>query len=332
MTLTAFSLCRDVINLLRFCDTRIMTGSTIVAVNTTQVMVEGASKSRIAVVCDSCYRMACRAVIGIGSFNVANGLTLADSAVMTGQAVAGICTGVIKRYISKAGSYMASAAAIQQGIGRYVIWQFTDTYHIVVAGIASTHKRRASMIKSAGGKSPRSMANTAILGSRHVRGKRFTYRINTVTGIALFTYNIGAAMIDECANETLSVMAQATISGSVSMSLSIRCRFGVNASTSIVAGFTRLVRCIQQAVVENTAGHFEAHDTMAADAIDACYWMADRLTPRQTRPISNMAGITAEICNNGGSMVGVGIQKTGGIVAVVAFGVCRCMKFRFTYG
>ena len=73
-----------------------MTGSTIVAVNTTQVMVEGASKSRIVVACD---RMALRAVIG--SINMTKGLTFADSAVMAGQTIAGICVRVVKRRISK---------------------------------------------------------------------------------------------------------------------------------------------------------------------------------------------------------------------------------------
>jgi len=151
-------------------------------------------------------------------------------------------------------------------------------------------------------------------------GKWFACGSNAMAGLAI-VHDI--SMIKVSVSEILSVMARSTISGSVSMSLSIRRRFGVNASASIVAGFTRLVRCIKQGVVENTAGHFETHDAMTADAIDACYRMADRLPFRLTSTISNMAGITCytRTHNVRAGMVGVGIQKTGRGMTVTAIGV-----------
>ena len=51
VTLTAFCLCRDVIYFLRRCNTRVMTGRTIV-VNDSRIMVEAASKSRVIVTGD----------------------------------------------------------------------------------------------------------------------------------------------------------------------------------------------------------------------------------------------------------------------------------------
>lgn len=147
-----------------------------------------------------------------------------------------------------------------------------------------------------------------------------------MTGKAAITHY--TRMIKDSISETLSVMARAAISGSVSMSLSIRRRFGVNASASIVAGFTRLVRGIQQAVVENTTGHFETHDTMAANAIVVrsvrsvpCAWMADRWITWLISCGNTMAGITADPRINDDSMVGVGIQKTGRGMTVTAIGV-----------
>ena len=59
--------------------------------------------------------------------------TLADIAVMTGQAVSGILTPVVKRHASEAGSYMAIAAILIVRTGRNVIWQLTHTDYIVVA-------------------------------------------------------------------------------------------------------------------------------------------------------------------------------------------------------
>ena len=59
-------------------------------------------------------------------------LACADITVMAGQAVAGICTRVIKHRSSKVDGVMARVA-IQEGIGRYVIRQFTHSNHVVVA-------------------------------------------------------------------------------------------------------------------------------------------------------------------------------------------------------
>ncbi len=48
-------------------------------------------------------------------------LALADITVMAGQAVAGICTRVVKRRTGKAGGVMAYGAILVGGTGRYVI-------------------------------------------------------------------------------------------------------------------------------------------------------------------------------------------------------------------
>ena len=90
-----------------------------------------------------------------------------DITVMAGQAVAGICARVVKRCTSKGRGVMARVA-IQEGIGRHVVWEFTDASHIVMAGVTTTHKRRAGMSKGASAKSPRGMASTAILNGRHM--------------------------------------------------------------------------------------------------------------------------------------------------------------------
>lgn len=169
MTLAAFSLRREVINFLRFCNTRVMAGRTIV-VNDTRRMVEGSRESRVVVSSD---KMACRAVQA--SRYMANRFTFADIAIMTSQAIAGISARVIKQHACKAGRYMASVA-IQEGIGRYMIRQFAHTDHIVVAGVARTHERRAGVIKGAGAKGPRSVTNTAILSSWHMSIERGTKR------------------------------------------------------------------------------------------------------------------------------------------------------------
>ena len=66
VTLTAFSLRRDMIKLLGRCNTGVMAGRTIV-VNDSRIMVEGVSKSRVVVSGD---KMTCRAVLG--SLKMAN--------------------------------------------------------------------------------------------------------------------------------------------------------------------------------------------------------------------------------------------------------------------
>ena len=134
---------------------------------------------------------------------------------MAGRAIAGIYAHMVKCRGCKVGSVMTVDAILVVGIGRYMTKQLTHTDHIVVAGVATAHKRRAGMSKGASAKGPRGVANTAILGGWHVFvercGGRLTARCNTMTGVAPFTHNFGTAMIDKSASETLGVMAHPTI-------------------------------------------------------------------------------------------------------------------------
>ena len=109
--------------------------------------------------------MTCRAVISRRI--VTNGLTLGDISVMTICTSVSIWTGVDKRCTSKGRGVMARVA-IQEGIGRHVVWEFTDASHIVMAGVTTTHKRWAGMCKGARAKSTWGMASTAILNGRHM--------------------------------------------------------------------------------------------------------------------------------------------------------------------
>lgn len=144
-------------------------------------------------------------------------LACADITVMAGQAVAGICVRMVKRRTSKGYGVMADGAILVIGGGRYVVRQFTDTDHIVVARVAATDKRRACMTKDASAKSTRSMANTTILIGIHVsieRGaKRFTAcfpnKTSMAAGCRAIIYDAG--MIDDCVSKTLGVMAQSAI-------------------------------------------------------------------------------------------------------------------------
>ena len=156
------------------------------------------------------------AIIGAGSVAgrtvqvrryMTNRLTNTDITVMAGQAVAGICAGVVKRHRSKVGGVMANGAVLVVGTGRYVIRQFTNTNLIIVAGVTTTYKRSAGMIKAASGKGARAVTNTTIFSGRHVV-ERFTAGIHTMTGCAI-VHDVG--MIDESANESLGVMAAAAI-------------------------------------------------------------------------------------------------------------------------
>ncbi len=92
-------------------------------------------------------------------------LAFAGITVMAGCAIAGICTRVVKRRTSKSrGVEMAIVAFLS---GRYVVRQFTDTDHIVVARRAAASSD-TDMTKGARAKGTRGMANTAILNGRHV--------------------------------------------------------------------------------------------------------------------------------------------------------------------
>ncbi len=100
-----------------------------------------------------------------------------------------------------------ASVAIKQGISLYVIWQFTQADYVVVARVAASHKRSAGMIKAAGDKGARAVANTTIFSGLQVV-ERFAAGINTMTGRAIVH---DVAMIDECTSETISVMARSTI-------------------------------------------------------------------------------------------------------------------------
>ena len=99
---------------------------------------------------------------------------------------------VAERRDCKVGGDMTVGAILVVGIGRYMTKQLTHTDHIVVAGVATTRKRRAGMSKGAGAKGTRGMASTAILGGWHMFvercGGRLTARCNTMTGVAPFTH------------------------------------------------------------------------------------------------------------------------------------------------
>jgi hypothetical protein len=160
------------------------------------------------------HKSSSEAIIGAGSVTgrtvlvrryMANRLTHTDITVMAGQAVAGICAGVVKRHSSKVGGVMANGAVLVVGTGRYVIRKFTDTNRVVVAGVAATSD--AGMVIGASAKGARVVTNTAVLIGRHVI-ERFTARINTMTGRTIVH---DVRMIDECTRETIRVMAGATI-------------------------------------------------------------------------------------------------------------------------
>ena len=65
------------------------------------------------------------------------------------------------------------------------------------------------------------------------------------------------------------------------------------------------------------AAHIEAHDTVAGNTIDIRQWVAERLADRGNA----MAGITTEIRDHGGGVVGIGTKETVSRMAVAAFNV-----------
>ena len=214
--------------------------------------------------------------------------------------------------------------------GWYVVRKCTDTDPVVVARRAAA-SGGIDMIIGARAESARGMAVATILvtGSTrivrigwHVRiekcGKWFACGSNAMAGLAI-VHDI--SMIKDSISKTFCIVAPTTILGSGSMSISIGGRCSFNARASVMAGLTGLVRCIQQGVVENTAGHFETHDAMACFAIDVCYRMADRRITCLVRCGNAMTGIAPEVRDNGGGVVGVGIQKTGCGMTGTAFRV-----------
>ncbi len=163
------------------------------------------------------HKSSSEAIIGAGSVAgrtvqvcryMTNRLTNTDITVMAGQAVAGVCVFVVKRYISKVAGVMAHGAVLVVGTGRYVIRQFTDTNHIIVAGVAATSN--TGMVIGTSAKGTRGVTNTTVFSGRHMV-VRFTARRITMTGVAPFAHNVRAGMIDESANESFGVMAAAAI-------------------------------------------------------------------------------------------------------------------------
>ena len=160
MTLAAFSLRRDVINLLRCCNTRVVAGCTI-AVNDTRTMDKGVSE------CSKCSSVT-RRTIQIWLYQISlymtQRLTFADITVMAGRTIVSD-TCVTKRRISKARMNLHCSAikmaVIASESGWYVIRQFTHTDYIVVARF--TIISDTDVIIGASGKGTWGMANTTIL-------------------------------------------------------------------------------------------------------------------------------------------------------------------------
>ena len=114
VTLTTFSLCRDMIKLLGHCDTGVMAGCTITA-HYIQIMNKSASECTKAAV-----NVVARRAVQAGR-NMTKSLACADITVMAGQAIAGICARVIKHRRSKVDGVMTNSTILVSGSGRYVI-------------------------------------------------------------------------------------------------------------------------------------------------------------------------------------------------------------------
>ena len=119
-------------------------------------------------------------------------------------------------------------------------------------------------------------------------------------------------MIDKCAGETIGVMAISTIGGGYLVGGHCG-RLGgrINTIVIVVAGFARLYRRIDDAVVEN-ATEAEGCGAMARGAIDERYGMADSLTGRT----NTVAGIAPVTHNIRAGVVGEGVFCVDAQVAV----------------
>jgi hypothetical protein len=254
-------------------------------------------------------------------------LSSTDVTIMAGLAIVSD-TWVIKRRTSKVRGVEMASVAIKQGISLYVIWQFTQADYVVVARVAASHKRSAGMIKAAGDKGARAVANTTIFSGLQVV-ERFAAGINTMTGRAIVH---DVAMIDERTSETISVMARSTIGTGCRVGRHRRGFSGrVNTIAIIVTWFTWLYCWINQAVVENTT-EAESLNTMAGSTIDA----RDRMTWSWISCLVScgnpMAGITTIADNSRVGVVGIGRQKTDSGMTVTAFSVGNDMVFVHTCG
>lgn len=163
----------------------------------------------------------------------------ADITIMTGQAVAGICAGMVKCGASKGRGVMAVVALLVARGGRYVIQKFTYTNPVVMARGAAASSD-TDMIKGASTKGTWSMAGAAIFTGRHVsierraqgHAARGTRAISNMTGKATIGHDAG--MIDaKCWKETLGIVARSAIGCSEGMA-GHRGRFGGCVNTGIV--------------------------------------------------------------------------------------------------
>lgn len=116
-----------------------------------------------------------------------------------------------------------------------------------------------------------------------------------------------AAMVENCVSEAFGVMTGAAIVAGTR----VRRRRGlggcVNTGPRIVAGFTGLQGCLDQAMVEDAA-HIEAHDTMTNIAVDRRYRVAVWLANRRDA----VTGIAGDAGSNyrGAAVIGIGPEET----------------------
>lgn len=319
VTDTAFALCRDVVGCLALRDTRVVTGCTVIGIDTQVVKGDAGKAAKVA-------GRVTRRAIQSRRYMIQR-LSNTDIAVMALRAITGIDTHVTKRHNSKAGGVMAIDTILVIGVRRYVIRQLADADHIVVA--RSTVICYASMIIGTRAKSTRRVTNLAILAvdrqmlvERRTQG--YTGRVNTiVTVIAPLRQDSRVSVVyTKRGDKALGAVARATIGCGCRVDR-YRGRFGrrVNTGAIVVARFTRLHHGIDQAVVENATGQLERDDAMAGIAIEygIRQRMTDRLTQCRTRAISNMTGITVHTCNRRPGVVGIGILETDRGMAVTAF-------------
>ena len=122
-------------------------------------------------------------------------------------------------------------------------------------------------------------------------------------------------MIEDCVNEIFGVMAQSAIV--VGRRVRGRGCFADRVDTviPIVAFCAGLIYGVDDPVIEQTI-ETEGLDVMADAAIDGHVRMAVRLTGRVGAIV---AGVAAEVRDNGGGVIGVGIGKISRVMAQLAF-------------
>ena len=126
-----------------------------------------------------------------------------------------------------------------------------------------------------------------------------------------------AAMVENCVSKAFGVMTGAAIVAGTRVRRR-RCLGGcVNTGTRIVAGFTGLQACLDQAMVEDAA-HVETHDTMTNIAVDRRYRVAGWLANRRDA----VTGIAGDAGSNyrGAAVIGIGPEETRCCMTESAFG------------